>query len=69
MCREKKDWTKHEIEKKEKIDKSDYKKRVEQAKLKLRAIKDYIADYNWIYKSYQEDREKKKKEESKENKV
>jgi chromosome segregation ATPase len=61
MCEKKKEWTKHEIEKKE-IDKSDYKKRVEQAKLKLRSIKDYIADYNWIYKSYQEEKEKKKKE-------
>jgi len=63
MCAEKKDWTKHEIGEKERIDSSDYKKIVEQAKSKLRHIKDYIADYSFIHSKYQE---QKKLEENKE---
>lgn len=72
-CKEKKDWTQHEIYKKEFINKKGYDKRgniiksysylkinilVAQAKQMIKNINYYIADYETILESYRNEKNK-----------
>lgn len=51
-CKEKKEWTQHEIDKKEFTNKKGYEKRVAQAKQMIKNINYYIADYQTIIDQY-----------------
>lgn len=61
-CADKKEWTKHEIEKKETKEKKGYKHeyhdRVELAKERLKCINYYIADYQDIIDDYNKEHNK-----------
>jgi len=52
-CEEQSQWTQH-IVKNVYYDKSDYKKRVDIAKIKIKAMKDYLADYKEIIRNFKE---------------
>jgi hypothetical protein len=55
-CREKKEWTQHEIDKKEFMHKKGYERRVAQAKQMIKNINYYIADYQTIVEQYKADK-------------
>jgi hypothetical protein len=64
-CKDKKEWTQHDVDQKE-IDKFDnkkkpYLKRVAAAKQKIKHINNYIADYQTIIELYNEKSTEKNK--------
>ena len=61
-CKEKKEWTQHDVDKKEfekyENKKNPYLKRVAEAKQRIKNINNYIADYQTIIEQYRAEKNK-----------